>query len=286
MNKQRILWFQDDVKLTTPINEWGRVDSLTQNLIALAGNRDFDHTVIDPISCAERLFRQIDMNGYSCIVDLSGFFGRLMKETFPKVSVVSNFHLSRIRTISSPRLDGSGFLVSLGSKEIINLKDTVDLSRPLFLDDVAWSGRTITEVIKILGVNPELLTVGLLIVNNGTFGEGKPGAFDILKEKGIQVLAGDIVSTPQDDGFHLADFFNFIPDENVFDDILKVWEKRAEMESLPSEIRRNRENEIKTLLIKNKDALFPKAISSEWMKLLQQEGRLYQYERNSQKPNV
>lgn len=275
MNKQRILWFQDGVKFTTPMSEWDRIDALTQDLVEMAGNRDFDHAVIDPISCAEKLFKQIDMNDSSCIVDLSGFFGKVIKETFPNVSVVNNFHLNRIRTVSSPRLDGSGFLVSLNSQQVENLRNSTDLSKPLFLDDVSWSGRTIAEAIKILGVNPELSTVGLLVTNKGTFGEGKPGAFDILKEKGIQVLTGDVVSTPQDDGFHLADFFNFIPDENVLDDILKIWEKRAEMQNLSSQTRRNRENEIKTLLINNKDALFPKAISSEEMKLLQQEGRLY-----------
>lgn len=286
MNIQRILWFQDGVKLNTPMSKWNRIDTLTQDLVEMAGNRDFGHVVIDPISCAEKLFKQIDMNDYSCIVDLSGFFGKVIKETFPNVSVVNNFHLSRIRTVSSPRLDGSGFFVSLGSEEIASLKSTINLSKPLFLDDVAWSGRTIVEVIKILGVNPKLSTVGLLVVNRGTFGEGKPGAFDILREKGIQVLTGDEVLTPQDDGFHLADFFNFIPDENVFDDILRIWEKRAEMQNLSSETRRNRENEIRTLLVNNKDALFPKAISSEEMKLLQQEGRLYQYQWDSQKPNV
>lgn len=285
MNKQRLLWLQDGVKFTAPMSKWNRIDELTQNLITLAGNRDFDHTVIDPISCAEKLFKQIDMNDYSCTVDLSGFFGKVIKETFPNVSVVNNFHLSRVRTVSSPRLDGSGFLVSLGSREIANLNSTIDLSKPLFLDDVAWSGRTIAEAIKILGVHPELSTVGLLVTNKGTFGEGKPGAFDILKEKRIQVLTGDEVLTPQDDGFHLADFFNFIPDENVFDDILRIWEKRKEVPN-SEEAKRNIENTMKTILITNKDALFPKAVSSEEMKLLQQEGRLYRYEWDKQKFNV
>lgn len=286
MNRQRILWFQDGVKLRTPMSKWNRIDALTQDLIVMAGNRDFDHVVIDPISCAEKLFKQANMKDYSCIVDLSGFFGRVIREAFPSVSIVDNFHLSRIRTVSSQRLDGSGFLVSLGSKEITNLKDTVDLSRPLFLDDVAWSGRTINEAIKILGVNPELSTVGLLTVNNGTFGERKPSAFDILKEKGIQVLAGHTVSTPQDDGFHVADFFNFNLDENVFDDIIKIWEKRAESQTLSGQAKKNSEDEIRNILIRNKDALFPKAISSEEMRLLQEQGRLYQYEWYSEKSNV
>lgn len=284
MNNQRILWFQDGVKFTTPISEWGRIDSLTQNLVALAGNRDFDHVVIDPISCAEKLFKQINIQDYSCIIDLSGFFGEIIKKIFPEASIVKNFRLSRIRTVSSPRLDGSGFVVSLNNQQVKELKNGIDLSRPLLLDDVSWSGRTISESVRILGINPLSATAGLLVSNNGSFGEGKPGAFDILREKGIQVLTGDFVSTPQDDGFHLADFFNFSPDENVFDDILRIWEKRKELQA-SDEVKRNIENDMKTILITNKDALFPKAVSSEEMKLLQQEGHLYQYKRDKQKFN-
>lgn len=274
MIKQRILWFQDGVKFTTPISKWNKIDMLTQNLITLAGNRNFEHVIVDPISCAQKLFQQIDVKEYSCVVDLSGFFGKTIRKNFPEVSVVDSFRLSRVRMVSSPRLDGSGFLVSLSSQQIKNLKDNIDLNRPLLLDDVAWSGRTIVEGIKILGLDPTITTVGLLSTNEGDFGEGKPGASGILKEKGIRILSGEIISTPQDDGFHLADFLNFIPDENVFDDILKIWEREGT------------ENEKKIILINNKDALFPKAISSEEMRLLQQEGRLYQYEWDSQKSNI
>lgn len=286
MNRQRILWFQDGVKLKASTSQWGQIDTLTQALVALAGNTVFDNAIVDPLPCAENLFKQTNMKDYSCIVDLSGFFGNVIRDTFSNVSVVSNFHLSRIRIVSSSRLDGSGFIVNLNSKEVTSLKNNIDFSKPLFLDDVSWSGRTIAEAIRTLGLDPKTATVGLLVANRGSFGEGKPGAFDILKEKGIQVLAGGNVLTPQDDGFHVADFFNFNLSETVFDDILKIWEKRTEMESLPSEARRNKENEIKTLLINKKDALFPKAISSEEMRLLQEQGRLYQYEWYSEKSNV
>lgn len=286
MNKQRVLWFQDGVKLNAPMSKWNKIDTLTQDLVAMVGNKDFEHVVIDPISCTEKLFKQVEMKDYSCSIDLSGFFGRAIKETLPQLTIVKDFRLSRVRMVSSPRLDGNGFFVSLGSEEVASLKSKMDLSKPLFLDDVAWSGRTIVEAIRILGVNPENTTVGVLSANIGTFGEGKPGAFDILKEKGIRILAGGIVSSPEDDGFHIADFFNFIPNENVFDDILKIWEKRAEMQDLSGEVRKNTENEIKTILVNNKDALFPKAISSEQMKSLQEQGRLYQYGWDSQKFDV
>ena len=281
MNNQRILWFQDGVKFTTPISKWGRIDALTQNLINAVGNRDFDHVVIDPIFCAQKLFQQINLQDYSCIIDLSGFFGEIIKRTFPQVSIANNFRLSRMRMVSSPRLDGSGFLISLNKQQVKNLKDNIDLSKPLFLDDVAWSGRTIAEATRLLGINPELLTVGLLAANMGTFGEGKPGASQILKEEGIRVVTGNEILTPQDDGFHLSDFIGFDVNENVFDDLLRIWTIKEEMQNLSGEARRNAENEIRTLLLANKTALFPKAISSEEMKALQQEGRLYQYERSS-----
>lgn len=286
MNRQRILWFQDGVKLKVPITQWGQIDTLTQALVALAGNTAFDHAIVDPLPCADNLFKQTNMKDYSCIVDLSGFFGNVIRDTFSNVSVVGNFHLSRIRVVSSSRLDGSGFLVNLNRKEVASLKDNIDFSKPLFLDDVSWSGRTISEAIRILGLDPKTATVGLLVANRGTFGEGKPGAFDILKEKGIQILAGDTVSTPQDDGFHVADFLNFNLNEIVFDDILKIWEKRAESQTLSGQAKKDSEDEIRNILTRNKEALFPKAISSEEMKLLQEQGRLYQYEWDSKKSNV
>ncbi len=286
MNKQRILWFQDGVKFTTPIDMWARIDDLTQDLIRVAGNRDFDHVIIDPVSCAKELFRQINLNDFSCVVDLSGFLGKIPREAFPTLPVVDNFRLSGLRTVSSPRLDGSGFLVSLNNEQVKGLRDSVDLSKPLFLDDVAWSGRTISAAVKVLGVNPMSTTVGLLVSNNGSFGKGKPGALSMLEEEGMQVLFGESVFTPQDDGFHLEDFFNFLPNEAVFDDILKIWEMRTKMQNLSGEAKQNTENEIKNILMSNKDALFPKAVSSEEMKLLQQEGRLYQYQWHKQKFNV
>ncbi len=286
MNKQRILWFQDGVKFTTPMDKWKKIDTLTQDLIALVGEKDFDNVIVDPIACAEKLFKQTSIQDYSCIIDLSSFFGPIIIKIFPQSSVTTAFHLSRIRTVSSPRLDGSGFLVSLDNQQVEKLKNNIDLSKPLLLDDVSWSGRTIVEAIKILGLNPEASTVGLLVANKGNFGEGKPGAFAILKEKGIGVLTGEAISTPQDDGFHLADFFNFIPNEIVFDTILKIWEKRAEIQTLSGETRKNTEKEIKAILINNRDALFPKAISSEQMRLLQEQGRLYQYKWDSERSNV
>ncbi|MBI4096530.1 MAG: hypothetical protein HY425_02305 [Candidatus Levybacteria bacterium] len=286
MNNQRILWFQDGVKFSTQARMWEKIDALTQKLIDLASNRDFEHVVVDPVSCAQKLFRQTDMRDYSCVIDLSGFFGEIIKRNSPQISVVSNFRLSRIRIVSSPRLDGSGFLVSLNNQEVKKIKDNIDLSRPLLLDDVAWSGRTIVEAIKILGIDPTTTTVGLLATNDGNFGEGKPGALGVLKEKGITILPGETISTPQDDGFHLADFFNFSPDENLFNSILEIWIKRKKMQNLSGETRQNTENEMRTILINNREALFPRAISSEGMRALQQEGRLYQYKWNSEKSNI
>jgi len=273
MNNQRILWFQDGLKFTTPQNKWRDIDVLTNQLITLAGNPNFEHVLIDPVEAAQRLFQQINLRNYSCIVDLSGFFKNGIQSILKDVPVISAFRLSRMRIASSPRLDGSGFLVSMGTNEVTRIKDDFDLSRPLFLDDVAWSGRTIDEAIKILQVSPESAEVGLLAINIGTFGDNKPGAFRILEDKGITVISGVEIASPEDDGFHLMDFVCFKDPETTFDIILSIQDKREAIRKGLD--KKQNETEIRALLTENASLLFPNNLfTTDQVQTLQTEGRV------------
>lgn len=263
MNGQRILWFQDGVKLRTPQETWGYIDMLTERLTSLTGNMGFENIIVDPSEPARNLFEQINPDNFSCILDLSGSFNSRIREIFPNVPVTSDFHLSRVRVVSSPRLDGSGFLVSLDSNSLLKLRRNFDMRRPLVLDDVAWSGRTILEALRLLGLNPESTTVGLLAANEGNFGEGKPGARELLEKQGLRVISGNSVRTPQDDGFHLADFFNIEPTDETFDVILEIQKAREE----------KKEDLVRRLLGENRRAIFPSSIPTAEVKRLEADGR-------------
>lgn len=273
MNNQRLLWFQDGVKLNTSLDVWGTIDMLTDTLISLTGSSEFDHVRIDPFEAGKRLFEQIDFKNYTSIIDLSGFFGKSMASNIPDVSCVTNFRLSRLRNISSPKLDGTGFLVSLKREDIKKITKDFNLKRPLFIDDVSWSGRTILEAINLLGIEPENSTVGLLAINSGNFTENKLGARGILQKKGIEVLTGSNVHTPTDDGFHLSDFFTFDTIRDAFDVVLEIQKIREEVTGATSDTVKEGEASIRNIISANREILFPRSISTRELKELEWDGR-------------
>lgn len=265
MNNQRILWFQDGVKFKAPPERWGDVDLLNKQLISLSGNVGFDHAIVDPMETARKMFGKVNISDFSCVIDLSGFFGTRIRDAFPSVQVITDFHLSRLRVVSSPRLDGSGFLISRGKEDIQKIQTEFDLSKPFFIDDVSWSGRTILEAIKVLGVDPEVTTVGFFAINEGNFGEGRPGAKEVLEDKGVRVEAGTFVNTPIDDGFHLEDFFTLPFLADAFDVIVDIQRIREEY--------KKGDNDVKQILSENRQLLFPAAFSTDEVKQLDSEGR-------------
>lgn len=272
MNNQRILWFQDGVKLKIPWNHWNDIDRLTRTLISKVGQPDFEHVVVDPLECMNNLRPKLNDQKFSCIIDLSGFIGKKIVKEF-SMPILDAIHLSRLRVITSPKLDGAGHLVNLKPKEVSVATSSLDLSHPLILDDVSWSGRTIIEAIKLLKVGPTTVTAGLLTINKGNFGE-KPGAFKLLMEKGVSVLSGKSVDTPIDDGFHLADFFDHPSVEDIFDKVIHLQILREEAFRTIGDERRKIEQKIKIFLRENQRDFFPNALSDEEVKLAEEEGRL------------
>lgn len=269
--KETIIWFQDGVKLKSDPQKWREIDVLTQRLINLIGHPDFNHRIIDP-TLSKGLLRPDSPEHSSVCIDLTGT--GIGEKLFPEIPQIQNFHLSRVRNVTSPRLDGCGHLISHSPEERMELLSRHDISKPLILDDVVWSGRTAIEVIKALGLSAADATFAAFAMNTGHFGEGKPGAANLLKSQGVSLRWGVSVATPQDDGFHLADFFDhpFVAKGEVFDVLIRIEQIReaALLHGDTPEINQT----IKTLLEEHRQVLFPNARSTEDMKIICSEGRL------------
>lgn len=270
MQNQRILWFQDGAKLGRHWSKWQEIDSLTQRLVSLSGDPSFTHSIVNPLPHMETLFKCLNFNEFSTVCDLTGGkFTPFIHSASPSTEVISSLHLSRIRVVSSPRMDGIGHFVSLSSPELSQIKKRFDFSHPLLLDDVCWSGRTVKDSIDLLGISPETVTFGSLVINTGSFGVDKPGAASVLSTMGIKVVSADTVNTPEDDGFHLADFFTHpqLGTEAGFGLIVNIQTLREQSGDTDKEVRQ--------LLAENKQLLFPQALDTAEIKKLQLEGRVF-----------
>lgn len=271
--KETIVWFQDGVKLKSSPSKWEEIDVLTNQLINLIGHPDFTHRVVDPTQAKGRLHLESSDCPSVCF-DLTGT--RVGAELFPDILQIQNFRLSRIRNITSPRLDGCGHIISLSSTERSTLLSAHDSSKPLILDDVVWSGRTALEAIRILGLPPANSMFAAFAINIGNFGEGRPGAAGLLEAQGIQLKWGETVSTPQDDGFHLSDFFDHphITESEIFDVVIQIQQLRENILAEDGSRKKELDLEIKGLLEEHRQVLFPKSRSTEEIKRIQSDGKL------------
>lgn len=269
--QQKVLLFQNGAKLKAHPSRWADIDQVTKELIARIKHPAFEYAIVDPVVCLENLFSNLNIAGFSCIIDLTRVLGQNLDPDIPRVD---NFHLSRLRVISSPRLDGHGFLINLSPREVDRIKSTFDLSRPLFLDDVSWSGRTILEAAKVLSIDTRCVSAGLLVTNEGDFGESNPGAAQLLREQGISLFTGKVVFSPNEDGFHLADFSIPEPTEDVFDTFIQI-QKLREIRMASDQVRTKEiDITISQILSEIRTKVFPNALSSEEVQQLQGEERL------------
>lgn len=229
--KDTILWFEDGLKLGAPWQRWNAIDAVTRDLVRLAGHPGFHHRIIDPDECVGPLLKSLKENRLnpSVILDLTGKLGSVFIREFPGIPLIDSFHISRLRKLTSPRLDGCGFLVSHDERQRKDLAEMVDMRRPLILDDVAWSGRSVLTAMRLFGMDCRFTTCGFMVANSGFFGTDKPGARSLLEQKGIRVLSGMDVATPADDGFHVADFFLRHPNlEEAFRTVCHIQKLREE----------------------------------------------------------
>jgi hypothetical protein len=261
---QRIFLFTDSILSSIPRQKWGTIDfdfftSLFQEIV----RPGIVVEVVDPIKCLESLLTQIGLDNFTSIIDLTGFWGNFLKENLSNIlPIVDSFHLSRLRRIDSPKLDGVGYAMSLTSDEIKEIKTESDLSRPLVLDDVGWSGRTVIKAAEIFALPAENTNVAFLCGNNGNFGE-RPAAIELLRGLGFQVFTGKEVSSPFDDGFHLADFVHPRLEE-VFPLILQLQQLRE----------RGDEEGVGRILKEKIEFLFPQYFLREQLEDVRREGRL------------
>lgn len=275
---QRILLFQDGAKLQSPIEKWRYINVLTHALIQLIREPGFEYAIVDPVVCAKKLQDQIRPDEFSCIIDLSGLFGKTLQ--LEGVTTIDEFHLSRLRKVSSPLFDGVGFLVNIPSYRIEAIKERIQAikekdERPfLVLDDVGWSGRTVRQAVTMLGISPDNATLGFLVGNKGVFGQAKT-EIEKLEEAGFRVLMGEEVVTPRDDGFHLADFS--LNNDSVFDIFLEIQALRERLPSSFDDNGKKRKEILKTIqeiLESEQKKLFPKGMSTEAVIRLSQEGKI------------
>lgn len=278
MNKQRILIFQDGIKLTTPQERWEDIDMLTNELVTLIQHPGFDYAVVDADPCIKNLSRKLEGQKPSCIIDLSGFFRRRIDQN-SGIPIFDSFRLSRVRNVSSPLLDGVGFISTLDDTETQGLREEIKLAagdidgfQPFIFDDVSWSGRTMLEAINRLGLDLPSINVGLLVCNEGVFGD-KPTQLTNIRAGGARVFTGAEVHTPQDDGFHLVDFLSLNLSEDVFDAVIAI-QKFRERRSAEGAKEKEINLEIKAILIQMREKIFPNAKTSEEMANLKANGRL------------
>lgn len=270
---QKILWFQDGAKLGVNPNRWSELDKESQKLISLVGHPNFQHELIDPTSLLQVFADQLPRDA-SCVIDLSGNMRMILTDVFPAEKIVSDFHLSRLRVVSSAKMDGFGFLLNRPKNEFQQLGDGFDLSQPLIIDDVGWSGRSALELANLIGFEPSCASFGFIVCNDGAFGE-KPGAKGLIEKKGGAVLSGGFVQTPNDDGFHLADFFDHpnIGERKLFDLLIIIQGIREEIALDPGR-REEGEKAIKQIINNSRNLLFPNALDSEQVRQLHNKGRI------------
>ncbi|MBI2195864.1 MAG: hypothetical protein HYU48_02365 [Candidatus Levybacteria bacterium] len=275
----RILLFQDGAKFKSPPEKWRFINVLTHALIRLIQEPGFEYVIVDPSVCAEKLQEKVRPRDFSCAIDLSGLFGPSLKRE--GIPTFDDFRLSRLRKTSSPLLDGVGFKISVTQERTAQIREHIkqiikDDPRPiLVLDDVGWSGRTVRQTTTMLGIKPHRTTIGFLAGNRGTFGGAKT-EIENLQQEGFSIVTGADIFTPDDDGFHLADFF--IGDEANFDSILEIQILREGSASFPHEDSEKKHKDtlrgIQQILEKNQKKLFPNSIDSETARKMTQEGTI------------
>lgn len=202
--KPRIIWMMEETFANTKPSDWTKVRALEEELVHLVGNNDFHHEIIDPLQCLPETVRQLRGKDFSSIIDLTGWMTPALSELFPKTPIENGFTLSRVRVVSSPSLETTGYMVSIPPQELERKKQEFDLSHPLIMDDVSFTGWTSRKTMELWGIAPETVTHSFLIGNTGMLGE-KPGAVKMLRSLGCKTAFGFPIQTPQDDGWHMKD---------------------------------------------------------------------------------
>lgn len=203
-----ILWMMDETLTHAKPSHWSAVSQLYTQLVTIIGRSDLTHTLVDPRDCLRSLIKQIPRNSYDAIVDLTGgWLGAILSKALGIQPLLAQFSLSRVRQVSSPRLETTGYLVSPRIPEWDKFGERLSSRqvRVLVVDDVSFSGYTGVCAADLLGIQPDF---AYLILNVGDLGK-RPGALASLSAKGSRVFTGLEMNTSHgDDGWHLKDLHN------------------------------------------------------------------------------
>lgn len=262
----RVVWMMDETIANAKPSNWQKVKQLESELIKTIGNPSFRHELIDPIPCLRNVVSKLSESNFSCVIDLTGWLTPAMQELFPNTPIENKFSLSRVRVVSSPELETSGYRISLFPEEIEKRKRELDLSRPLIVDDVSFSGWTSRKTMDLWGIAPKQTTHAFLIANTGNLGPAL-GAVPMLQSLGSNVIFGHELTTPDDDGWHLKDLHQNPNIEQAFILALLFQEavKRDGNESALVQSFFTHETVIKTV--------FPDHLTSSQIRNLMHEGR-------------
>lgn len=263
--EQRIVWMLDSIISAAKPEDWGKITALAVELINRIGNPNFEHEVVNPLSCWIEVARRLKGEWFSCVIDLTRWLTPALQELF-RSTPIEHFSISRVHVVTSHKFDKSGYLLNDSSlREIQQAREKLDLSRLLIVDDVAFSGRTAEKTMELWNINPESATFAFLVANTGSFGTTE-GPVKKLGSKGGTVIFGHELKTPVDDGFHIKDFLLAGNIEQAFV-LSSLFQEMVHREGGSPTIQRFFENETVTRL------LFPNAIDTNRVIELINEGR-------------
>lgn len=197
-------------------SEWNRVIELETELVNLIGSPKFDHVLPNPVEGLTSIFHDLRGKQFTAIMDLTGWLLPSLRYLFPDTPIIEGFSLSRVRVVSSPNLETSGYTVSMSPEQITDTSRTLNLDRTLIVDDTTFTGWTSLKTAELWGLHPEMTTYSFLIANTGMLDPENDirGAVRELQSRGSSVVWGHGLATPAEDGWHLKDLHqhtNLIP---------------------------------------------------------------------------
>lgn len=268
-NKPKIHWMLDESIGHSKPNRWKEVVEREMNLVNLIGNQDYKHVLPNPILGLEKIIKSIKAETFSCIIDLTGWLKPTLEGVFPFTPIIDDFSLSRVREVSTPSLNTSGYTITMSPYEIGIRKKEINLEKPLIVDDTTFTGWTNIKTMDLWGINPKNTTHAFLIANTGFLDNNRQtlGAEKKLRSLGSHVIYGHELSTPSDDGWHLKDLHDHQNIPEAFDtslELLKLIENEGDTSPVTSRFM-NSEKVLRTI--------FPNAIDSKTITNMISEGR-------------
>lgn len=263
---KRIFWMMDEVIGQTNPRDWSRTRALGNTLIKKIGNTNYRHEIADPVEGLITLAQKLSGQEFSCILDLTGWLTPSMKDLFPNTPTVDSFSLSRVRLVSSPKLETTGYVASMSLEDIQRGKNNLNLEKPLIVDDTAFSGWTARKTMELWGINPKKATHAFLMANTGSLGNQK-GGVNVLKDLGSNVFYALEIHSPEDDSWHIKDLCQ-AEDLNRSIELSLFFKKKLDENGLDSNAVRDffADPEVAR-------ALFPERLSSEQIANLIKEGK-------------